>query len=142
MGFNGKAYYNTGTYGSPTWVLISNVGDIKVTDEMTETEIGLRVMGGFAITVNGLRKIGFEFDMLYDPADSVQSAFRTKYAARTATEFLFLDQIQATTDSAGFRGTCLITKFARQEELDKAMMVNVSIKPTYAAQAPELYDAA
>lgn len=141
MGFNGKLYYNSASYASPTWVLIDNVGDVKMTDEMTETEIGLRVMSGFSITVNGMRKLGWEWSMLYDPADTEQTALRSAYAARTATEFLILDQANGTAGSAGIRVLCLVTKFPRQEEIDKAMMVDVAIKPTYSANVPAAYTA-
>lgn len=131
MGFNGKAYYNSGTYGSPTWVLISNVGDISVTDEMTETAIQLRSQSGMEVTVAGLRKVAFEWDSVYDPADTAQTALRSAYAARTKTDFLFLDQANGTTGSAGLRVQALVTKFPRQEKINEAMMVNVAIKPTY-----------
>lgn len=131
MGFNGKAFYNSGTYGSPTWVALNNVGSIKVTDEMNESQLQLRSQGGFEVTVPGLRKVGFEFDSVYDPADTAQSALRTKYTGRTKTDFLFLDGDSETTGSFGTRVLAIITKFPRQEEINDAMMVNVAIKPTY-----------
>lgn len=131
VGLNGKAYYNSGTYGSPTWVLTSNVGDITVTDEMNESAIQVRSQGGFEVTVAGLRKVAFEFSMVYDPGDSAQTALATKYAARTKTDFLFLDQAQGTAGSYGLRVLGLLTKFARQEKINDAMMVDVKIAPTY-----------
>lgn len=136
MGFQGKAYYNSGTYGSPTWALMSNVGDIEVTDEMTESEIGLRAGAGFMFYAAGLRKLSFAWKMLYDQADTVQTALLGFYVARTATEFLFLDQIVATAGSSGLRVLCAITKFARTEPLDGAMMVDVAVKPAYSANVP------
>jgi len=142
LGFNGKLYFNTGTYGSPTWNEIVNVGDITMTDEAGQADIGIRSMNGFQIAVAGLRKIGWEWVMVYDPADTDQTALRTAYAARTATEFLILDQANATVGSQGMRVTCMITKFARQEKLGEAMMVDVGIVPTYAANAPAAYTSA
>lgn len=141
IGFQGKLYYNSASYASPTWVLIDNVGDIKMTDDAEESEIGVRSMGGFAVYVAGLRKVGWEWSMVYDPADTKQTALRTNYAARTPTEFLILDQANGTSGSQGIRLTCMITKFPRQEELSKAMMVDVAIKPTFAANAPAAYTA-
>lgn len=131
IGLNGKAYYNSGTYGSPTWVLTSNVGDISVTDEMNTSSIKVRSQGGFEVVVAGTRKVSFEFSMVYDPGDSAQTALRTAYGARTKTDFLFLDQAQATAGSAGLRVLGLVTKFARQEKMDEAMMVDAKIDPTY-----------
>lgn len=131
VGLNAKAYYNSGTYGSPTWVLTSNVGDVNVTDEMNTTSIQVRSQGGFEVEVAGLRKVAFEFSMVYDQGDSAQTALRSAYAARTKTDFLFLDQAQATSGSSGLRVLGLLTKFARQEKINEALMVDVRIAPTY-----------
>lgn len=141
VGFNGKLYYNSGTYASPTWVLIPNVGDIKMTDDAEVSDIGVRSMGGFSVAVAGLRKVSWETSSVYDPADTVQSALYTKYGARTPTEFLVLDQASGTAGSYGMRATCMITKFPRQEELSKAMMYEWGFTPTYAANAPAAYTA-
>lgn len=141
VGFNGKMYYNTGTYGSPTWTIISNVGDIKMTDEADEGEIPIRAGAGYMLYVAGLRKVGWEWSSLYNPADTAISALITAYDARTPTEFLFLDQASGTTGSYGMRVTCMIFKAPRQEELSKAMMYDFAIKPTYAANAPARYTA-
>lgn len=131
IGLNGKAYYNSGTYGSPTWVLTSNVGDISVTDEMNTSSINVRSQGGIEVVVAGTRKWSAEFSMVYDPGDSAQTALRTAYGARTKQDFLLLDQAQGTTGSAGIRCLGLVTKFARQEKISEAMMVDVKIEPTY-----------
>ena len=142
IGFNGKMYYNTGTYGTPTWTIISNVGDLKMTDEADEGEIKLRSGGGFYLYVAGLRKLGWEWTSMYDPADTAITALIAAYDARTAKEFLILDQASGTTGSAGFRATCTITKAPRQEELNSAMTYEFAIKPTYTSNAaPARYTA-
>lgn len=141
MGFNGKAYYNTGTYGSPTWSLISNMGDVEVTDEMTEVELPLRAGAGFMFYAAGMRKLGFAWKMMHNPGDTAYTALQTAYAARTAQDFLFLDQAQGTAGSAGTRALTNLTKFARQEPLDGVMMTDVVAKPSYSANVPSLYTA-
>lgn len=143
LGLAGKAYYNSGTYGSPTWVLVANVGDIKVSDAREENEIKLRNQGGFVVTVAGLRKVSYEWSSVYDPGDTVQTAFRTAYNANppTALEMLILDGPQGTAGSSGIRATMAITKFPRQEELSNAMMQEFGVTPTYAANAPAAYTA-
>lgn len=144
VGFTGKLYYNTGTYGSPTWTIIANVGDIKVSDERKETDLDVRLMAGFTVTVAGCRKASFEFSMVYDPADTAQTALKGFYAASppTPTEFLILDAASTNTGSSGLRSMMVISKFARQEEISNAMMVDVKISPTYSANAPVAYVAA
>lgn len=141
LGFNGKLYYNTASYVSPTWALISNVGDVKATLDADESDIGLRGMGGFWVTVAGLIKCSWEWSSIWDPADTVLLALQTKFYARTPTEFLILDQASGTAGSFGIRAACQIFKFPRQEELSKAMMIDIAIKPTYSANAPAVYTA-
>ena len=136
MGFNGKAYYNTGTYGSPTWTLINNIGDLKVTNEAAEAEVDIRAGGGYTYFFAGQIKLGYEWSSIYDLSDSAIAALRTAYYARTPTEFAFMDQAVATTGATGLRQTCQIFKFARVEELNKPMMYEISVKPTYSANAP------
>lgn len=141
VGFNGKAYYNSGSYASPTWVLWSNVGDIDVTDERTKIEIAIRAGNGFKFTAPGLRDIGYSGKSLYDPGDTTQTALKTAYDDGTAKEFLFLDQAQATAGSAGLRALMAITKFARPEPIDGVMMIDWELKPAYTSNVPALYTA-
>jgi len=135
MGFNGKAYYNSGTHGSPTWSLVANLGDIKVTDERTTKDIEVRSQNGFAVTVAGLRKLSFEWSSVYDPADAAQTALRTLYWANTNVEMQFLDGLVSggsyTNGPNGVEGTFQISKFPRQEELNNAMMVDMGVVLTY-----------
>lgn len=139
LGFNGKLYYNTGSYASPTWVLVNNVGDLTLPLEAGEAAVTTRGGGGFEQVVAGLIKFGLEFKMVYDPADTAQTAFRTAFFARSSIEFAAMDQAIATAGSQGMRVTCAITKFSRDENLGEAMMVQVAAKATYAANAPAWY---
>lgn len=131
LGFQGKLYRNSGSYASPTWANIQNVGDVKCTLEADEAEVNLRAGNGYKLAVRGLVKASWEWTSIYDPADTDQSALLSAFDAGTGVEFLILDQAVATAGSYGFRAWCMITKFARQEELSKAMMVDISITPTY-----------
>ncbi len=134
-------YRNSGTYGSPTWVLILNCGDLDVTDAHDKVEVPLRKNSGWKLYIAGDTDFGIAFKMLYDPADTSQSALRTAYRSKAAIELLLLDGPVATAGSSGIRGTFQIFKFPRQEPLGP-MMVEVEAAPTYAAQAPEVFTAA
>ena len=135
-----KAYYNSGTYASPTWNLLSNMGEVSPTDEFQDVDIPLRVNGGFSAGVPGFRNIAFAWKMLFKLDDTAQAGLRTKARARTPTEFAFLDQAVATVGAVGIRGTFYMKKFNRAEEDGKPCMVEVEIKPdARAAQPPEDY---
>lgn len=142
LGFTGKLYYNAGTYGSPTWTVINNVGDVKSTLDADESDIGLRSQSGFWVTAAGLIKCSWEWSSIWDPSDTALIALQTNFYARTPTEFLILDEAYTITGAFGIRAMCQVFKFPRQEELSKAMMIDVSIKPTYSGHAPATYTAA
>ena len=141
LGFNGKLYYNTGSYGTPTWTGIQNVGDINVTDERDVQDLPVRSMGSYMTHAVGLRKLTYAFQMVYDPADTAQAALLTAYAAGTTKDILVLDGPSSTAGSSGMRAYFHISKFARQEPIGGAMMVDVELKPAYAANAPTAYTA-
>jgi hypothetical protein len=140
--FAGKLYRNSGTYQSPTWVLVDNVGTIDVTLAPDKTELPLRKMGGWKAFVPGLFDYMLAFKMLYDLADASQSALRTAFFSRAGIEFLILDQAYTVAGAYGIRATMGIFKFPRTEEIEGAMMVDVELAPTYAANAPSEYTAA
>lgn len=141
MGFNGKAYYNANTYASPTWTLIANIGDIKVTNEANEAQVDIRSGAGFSYFFAGMIKLGYEFTSIFDLSDTAIAALRTAYYARSSVEFLFMDQAYNATGATGLRIACQVFKFARNEDLNKPMTYEIAVKPTYSANAPATYTA-
>lgn len=142
MCFNGKMYYNSGSYGSPTWVLISNVGDIEVSDSMSKVQLPLRAGAGFMFNEPGLRDLSFAFKQMWDPADTTQDAIQTAYAARSVLDVILLDQAQGTAGSSGPRAVTKVFKCQREESpLDGVMMLAVEIAPAYSSNVPSVYTA-
>lgn len=139
---NAKFYRNSGTYGSPTWDLISNVKDLTLNLDKDETDVTTRASGGFKEFVDGLIDASIEFSMLWDTSDADFTAIRTAFFAKTAIEFLILDGLQATAGSQGLRVTCMIKAFTRNETLGEALMVDCTIRPVKNANAaPAWYTA-
>lgn len=132
MNYQCKAYRNTGTYGSPTWVLFDNMGSVKINDERGEVEIPLRSEGMFEGFVAGRRKLSIEWDMLYDPADASQNVFRAAYdtESQAGIDIAFMDAAIATPGSSGLRGTWVFTKCTEVvDDLGKPMMTSCKIAP-------------
>jgi len=42
----------------------------------------------------------------------------------------------ATAGSQGLRATCMVTNFSRNEPLEEAVTVSVTVKPTYSVNPP------
>ena len=132
MNYQCKAYRNTGTYGTPTWVLFDNMGSVKINDERGEVEIPLRSEGVFEGFIAGRRKLTLEWDMLYNPADTSQTLFRAAYDAETQVgiDLAFMDQAIATAGSAGPRGTFIFSKCSEVvDDLGKPMMTMCKVAP-------------
>ena len=141
LGMNAKLYYNTGSYASPTWTLISNVRDLTLNLERGDTDITTRGGGGWRQSVATLADGSIDFGMVWDTADTVFTAIKDAFINNTTVEFLALDGLQATTGSQGLRATMAITSFSRNEGLEDALTVDVSAKTAYADNAPEWYTA-
>jgi hypothetical protein len=136
LGMDAKLYRNTGTYASPTWDLIGNVKDLTLSLETGEADVTTRGNGGWRATVATLKDGSLEFEMIWDTEDTDFTAIRTAFLGNTAVEMAVLDGLVATTGSQGLRASFMVTNFTRNEPLEEAITVSVSMKPTYSANAP------
>lgn len=135
IGLDMKLYRNSGTYASPTWVLVDNVADLKGPDSMGEAVIGIRGKA-YEQYEPGLRKVSFDWDMIKDETDTNFSALRTAYGAKTLTEFAFANGAIATTGTKYFRIECKLFEFSRDESLEGANKYHVVAKPCWSANVP------
>jgi hypothetical protein len=137
-----KLYYNNGTYGSPTWVLICNVKDLTLSMEHGETDVTTRCGAGFREYVAGLTDVTIDFGMIYDPSDTAWEFLRAAFFDKSAEEFLILDGPNNVAGSEGLRLHAFVKSFTRNETLGEALMTDVSLRPTANANAaPAWYTA-
>ncbi len=140
LGLKAKLYRNTGTYGSPTWNEVKNVKDVTLTVEKGEADVTTRGNDGWRALIGTLKSASIEFQMVWDTADDDHIAFHTAFFADSSVEFAIMDGKMVADSggeaSQGLRATCSIFNFSRKEELENAIMTDVSIKPTYATNAP------
>jgi hypothetical protein len=141
LGRNGKLYYNAGTYGSPTWTEVTLVRDVTTNLDSEVADADHRGAGVFGADVVVKLKAGVDFEILWDPANAVFSVLLAAYLAGSSVDFLVLDGAVGTTGSQGVRATCQIHKFTRAEALKDVIKAQVSIAPTYAANAAAWYTA-
>lgn len=131
---NAKLFYNAGTFGAPSWTEITNVKDVTLTLEKDEIDVTTRGSGGYKEFVDGLIDATIDFNMIWDTTDAAFTAIRTAFFAKSAVEFLVLDD--GTTDGQGLRATCMIKSFSRGETLGEALTVDVSIRPVKNSNSP------
>ncbi|MCS6921027.1 MAG: phage tail protein [Elioraea sp.] len=137
LGLDAKLYRNTGTHAAPVWNEIKNVKDVTLNLEAGEADVTTRGNARWRATVATLKDGSIEFDMVWDTEDDDFSAIRDAFLNHTALEFAVMDGDIATAGSQGLRATCAVTNFSRNEALEEAITVSVTVKPTFSANPPE-----
>jgi len=136
LGLDAKLYRNTGTHGSPAWNEVTKVRDVTLSLEAGEADVTTRGNNGWRATVATLKDASVEFDMVWDTADDDFGAIRDAFLNRAAIEFAVMDGDIAAAGSQGLRATCMVTNFSRNESLEEAITVSVTVKPTFSTTAP------
>ena len=141
LGLEAKCYYNANTYAAPTWTEIKRVKDLTLSLEKGEFDVSTRASGGWREIVNTLKDGSVEFGLLQAPTgtDTVFGAIRDAFLNGTSLEFLVLDGSSAASGSQGLRATMTVSSFQRSENLEEAIMYDVSVRPTPADNAPAWY---
>jgi hypothetical protein len=137
LGLDAKLFRNTGTHPAPVWNEIENVKDVTLNLEAGEADVTTRGNAGWRATVATLKDGSIEFEMVWDTEDDDFTAIRDAFLNHTAVEFAVMDGDIATTGSQGLRAACAITNFSRNEPLEEAITVSVTVKPTYSENPPE-----
>jgi hypothetical protein len=136
LGLDAKLYRNTGTYASPTWNEIKNVKDVTLNLETAEADVTTRGNNGWRATVATLKDGSVEFEMVWDSADDDFGTIRDAFLNKTAVELAVMDGDITVTGTQGLRASYMVMKFSRNEPLEEAITVSVTVKPTYATNAP------
>ena len=136
LGLDAKLYRNTGTHGSPTWNEVTNVRDVTLSLKAGEADVTTRGNNGWRATVATLKDASIEFEMVWDTDDDDFAAIRDAFLNRDAIEFAVMDGDIATAGSQGLRAVSVVTAFSRNEALEEAITVSVTVKPTFTVNPP------
>jgi hypothetical protein len=140
LGLDAKLFRNTGSYASPTWVEVKNVKDLTLTLQAGEADVTTRGNNGWRATVATLKDGTVDFEMVWDAGDADFVAFRDAFLDNEPIELAVMDGPITGTGSSGSQGlraSFAVTGFSRNEPLEEAITVPVSIKPTYSENPPE-----
>jgi predicted secreted protein len=137
LGLDAKLYRNSGTYAIPAWNEITNAKDVTLNLEASEADASRRGSAGWRETLRGLKDGSVEFEMVYDGTDAEFQALRDAFLNGTTVEVAVLDGDVTTTGTQGLRATMSVINFSRNEPLEEALTVSVTVKPAPAANPPE-----
>src|SRR5258708_2274482 len=116
LGKNATLNRNTGSFGSPVWVVIGNVRDLKAPASKKEAESSIRGAGGFVLSQGTLIQLGVEFNMNHDPADADWLALQASFLNLTVIELLVHDR--PTGGGQGWRASFEVQKFDEGQPLE------------------------
>lgn len=139
IGLECKLFYNTGTYGSPTWVEAVNVRDLTMPLAKGEADTSRRGKK-FRTRRGTLLDLSFDFNLIQEDGDAFRAALLDSVLNNTPIELLALDGDVDEVGSEGWRATCEIFKNDRTEALEDAVMYDYSAKPTDSDNDPEWYE--
>ena len=138
LGKDAKLYFcAAGIGGTPVWTEMTNVKNVTVNLQKGEADVTTRGNNGFKASVGTLKEGSIEFEMVYDTADAGFSALQAAFFNDTAIGIAAMDGPVATAGSEGLWADMAVIDFSREEPLEEALSVKVTLKPTYSANAPE-----
>jgi len=137
LGLDCKAYF--GIAGAQASTLIANIKSVTINMEKGEADVTVRGGSGWRMTVGTLKDGSVEFEMVWDTEDAFFAAMHTAYFGNTNIALMFLDGALGTAGSQGLDADFSITNFTRNEQLEEAVTVNVTVKPSYSTTHPPVW---
>jgi len=136
-GLDARLYRNTGTHETPVWAEIANAKDLTLNLEKGEADVTTRANDGWRATVGTLKDGSIEFEMVWDTEDEGFAALQSAYFDDTTIELAVMDGDIQEAGSQGLRASFVVTNFTRNEPLEEAMTVSVTLKIAYSDNAPQ-----
>ncbi len=137
LGYNAKLYINTGTYGAPTWVEVTNVKDCNLQLQKGEVDVTTRAGNGWDQMVPATKNGTVSFGMIWDTADTNFTAIKDAFFNDTLIDVAVMDGDIAASGSQGLRAEMHVFGFDRNEPLKEALDVPVTMKPGRSTNAPQ-----
>lgn len=130
LGKNCKLYYNAGTYGSPTWTLVTGIKDVTLTGTLGEADVSSRDQA-VKMSEPTLEEVELSFEQVRDSASTIQTALLAAKVARTAIDFFIAEGLYNTAGVRYFRGDFKCFESPVQQPLEGAATIPWKWKPCY-----------
>lgn len=135
LGKDAVAYYNatpvsvTPVAGDFTLPL-DNITDLTLNLETGEADVTTRGSDGWRQFLATLKDGSIEFTMLWDTADAAFTAIKTAWLDGDEIAFAAMSAAIATSGAQGLASNFTVTNFTRNEPLEEAISVSVTLKPS------------
>lgn len=139
LGIDCKAYYSTTLMaGTPTWVLIPGVSDVKVPMAHGEAQLKDRAAGWVRYAA-AMTDASVTLRLTRNLGDSVYEVLRGAFTGKTVTAFAFMSGAVATVGSEGLQFDGQIFQFDVDESNEELNFIDVTIKPAAASPTSPVY---
>ncbi len=135
LGPNGKVYYNSGTYGSPTWVELSIVNDWSRESKLNEAEANSRASFVDLIAATSMA-LSWQGTMKNDGSAAWTFVYEAMHK-RTAVDFLVLNGPHSTNGVTGHRADCLVLDTSEDGGRNTRLYNSIMLKPTESDNVPK-----
>jgi len=138
LGMNCVLFFKVGGIaGGGAWLAANNVRDATLNMEANETDVTTRGNAGWEATAPTLRKASVDTELIWAPAEPFFTALKNAFMAVSAAERVIgIRAMSAASDGEGLQADMAVSKFSRSEDLEDAVKVSVTLKPTYSATPP------
>lgn len=136
LGLNAKLGYDVLGAANDTWLELTNVRDLSVGLSSAVADVSTRNSGGFRQQVATLSDGNLEWGMVYDNSNAGFVVIKDAYFAKSVIGLFAADGGLTTVGTEGLKGDFMITDFSIDENLEEAMMVNITASLTYSAFVP------
>jgi len=134
LGMECKLYFKVTPLSGPPdgtgWTEIDNAKDVNLQQENGEADITTRANNGWRATAATLKEATIEFEMLWKPSDAAFTAILNAWLNAGEIAIAALDGAIDEAGNQGLASNCSVTSFTRNEPLEEAVTVNVTLKPS------------
>jgi len=131
IGLDCKAYYNSATNASPTWVEITDAIDVSYEYGTTQVAIKSRASINMG-NVSGLINHGATFTLLHTVGtNAVRAALLAIVSGRAPKQFAFMDGAIATAGSIGVKSYFNVEGMNASQPLEEGMTWDITLKPAH-----------
>lgn len=131
VGLDCKAYYNSGTNASPTWVEIVDAIDVSYEYGTTQVEVKSRANINSA-NLSGLINVSATFTLLHTiGTNTIRAALLGIISGRAPKQFAFMDQAIATTGAIGLKAYMNLEGMNANQPLEEGMTWDITLKPAH-----------
>lgn len=132
LGKDFKAYYNTGTFGTPVWTELTNISGLKTNMDIQQVSARTRASGAYMQSAATGLDFSISWKMLWNLADTGFMALHAAAIALTEKDMIFLDGSATSGSHQGPRISANFGKFSRDEDENNISFVDVECKGGYA----------